>query len=262
MYRQFIQYQISQEIAKTDFFYDEADGNLLREMFEKMNRQCGSNYHYLAEIAYHLTPGASQIVLEYFDRFHSEGVRAFLLPQLLYDKNVPDARIILDGYLRFKSSPDYISGKDQPAPLYISARYDNALKKLKPKKLKAGLEELVVCPRDVVYLPFTMKMLASWKSSAVEMQLSRYFDPMTIPTQEFGLPEDSAHFFPPVSSMRKELLYYAIACSVYYPSDENITNVQKLLVSDDQNLRLAAQKAMNRLSPKIQLTPSENTVCK
>ena len=248
MYTRFIQYQIDQEIAKTEYVYDEADGALLREMFEKMNCQCGSSYHYLAEIVFHLTPGASWIVLEYFERFHSEGVRAFLLPQLLYDKNLPDARIILDGYLRFKNSPDYISGKDKPAPVYISASYDSALKKLKPKKLKAELEALVAYPRDVVYLPFTMRMLASWRSPVVEQQLRRYFDPTTISVQEFGLPEDSAHFFPPVSSMRKELLFFAIACSVYYPSVENITNVRQFLVSDDQNLRIAAQKAMKRLS--------------
>ena len=248
MYTRFIQYQINQEIAKINYVYDEADGTLLREMFEKMNRQCGSSYHYLAEIVYHLTPGASRIVLEYFDRFHSEGVRAYLLPQLLLDKNLPDARIILDGYLRFKHSPDYISGKDKPAPAYISTRYDDALKKLKPKKLKAELEAFAACPRDVVYLPFTMRMLASWRSPVVEQQLRRYFDPATISAQEFGLPEDSGDFFPSVSSMRKELLFFAIACSVYYPSDENIGNVQKLLVSDDQNLRMAAKKAMKKLS--------------
>jgi hypothetical protein len=250
MYTKMVQDRINKELAKIDYVYDEIDGSLLREMFEKINDQCGSSYHYLCEIANRLTPNASKIVLEYFDRFHSEGVRAFLLPQLLYDKNFPDARIILNGYLRFKNSPEYISGKDKPSSAYIYVRYDNALKKLKPKKLKTELESFVAYPRDVIYLPFTMRMLASWKSSAVEAQLGRYFNPTKITAQEFGLPEDSADFFPPVSSMRKELLFFAIAASVYYPSRENIANVQKYLVSDDQNLRMAAQKAIKKIYPK------------
>ena len=252
MYTKMMQNRIDDELAKIDYVYDEADGKTLHEMFEKISCQCGVSYHYLSEIANILTPNASKIVLEFFDRFQSEGVRAFLLPQLLYDygKSFPDPKIILNGYLRFKQSPVYISEKGKSSPAYIYARYDNALKKMKPKKIKTGLEALVACPRDVIYLPLTMRMLASWKSSAVEAQLSRYFYPATITAQEFGLPEDAVDFFPPVSFMRKELLYYAIASSVYFPTEENIANVQKYLVSDDQNLRMAAQKAMRKISPE------------
>lgn len=235
------------EINQTAYCYGEEDRVLLQEMLECINQKFGTDYHYLAEIASILIPGASEIVLCYFDRFQSESVRGYLTGQLAFDKP-PDCDIILyKGYLRFKNSDMYISRNWKPSPAHIHSRYDNALRRLRPRRLRKELSELAECPRDVVYLPFTTRMAASWKLPSFEKLIRRYFSAMTIPAQEFGLSEDMEDSYPQLPFMREQLLFSAISWATYYPTEENESSLRALLTDKDPNVQAAAQKALNNL---------------
>lgn len=243
-----LQELIKREMHQTDFIYNDDDRAILSRMFDDLNSKTGANYHYLAEIAFQLAPNIGTIILPYFDLFHSESVRAYLVPQLVFDKIPSCDSVIYNGYLRFKQSSFYIPEKGKAAPTHICTRYDQAFKTLKPKKLKDELGQLANHPRDIVYLPFTMKMLASWKYPDLEKQIVRYFSAMTLPSEEFGIPKETEYFFPTISFMRKQLLLYAISCSVYYPSSEIKEHLQSLLTYHDSDIQMAAKKSFKKVS--------------
>lgn len=244
MKTKFIQDQIYKEQHQIDYLYDSGDRALLQELFSCLNRTLGSDYHYLAEIAYQCVPGGSSIVQSFFDRFSSEGVRAYLLPQLLLDKPLSCDKAVYNGYLRFKNSDAYIAEKGTPAPAHIYASYDNAFKALKPKRLQNELICFANCPRDVVYLPFTMKMVASWRPPDFEKLIIRYLSATKMTQREFGGSIDS---LPNLDYMRKQVLFTAISCAAFYPSERIIELLQGFLNDEDENIRFSSQKALKKI---------------
>ena len=111
---------------------------------------------------------SGEIMREYIELFESEYVRAYLIPQLVYDKVKNCADTVIGMYMHFKASDYYIAKAGKPMPAAICVRYDNAFRQLKPKKMQNRLLELAHYPVDAFYLPLTMRMLASWKSEEME----------------------------------------------------------------------------------------------
>ena len=244
MHTKLIQDQIAREINKIDYIYDDYDRDLLAKMFKRIRQSVGAQYNYLAEIALHPTPNASTIVLPFFEQFHSESVRAFLLPQITLDNPKLYGEVIYNGYIKFKNSSCYISDKGRPAPTHIFSRYDKALIKTKPHALKWELFSLAKNPRDIIYLPSTMKTLASWRFQEMGEQVNRYFSAMTMSDLEFGFTKTLEDSYPTLHFMRRQLLFFAITCSPYYPTEQTVSNLRVWITSTDLDIRNAAKKAL------------------
>lgn len=242
-----LQRSINDEIAYKDFIFNDADYRLLQMMISEINT-LGYDVHYLAEIEAFRLPGLGEIIKKYINKYNSEATRAYLIPQMILDKVDDCAKLVLDLYLHFKHSDEYISKPEKPAPAHIYVRYDNAFKRLKPKRLKKQLIKLVSNPRDAFYLPFTMRMLASWKEEEIKYMLISYLDESSITAESIGLyDEENRPFFPSLASVRRELKFTAIDGLRYYPSIEIMELIKPYTIDSDLDVRAAAERTVKAL---------------
>lgn len=239
---------IEREKASTDYYYSEADKVILSELFKEINEYAGTNFQYLAEIEAFNIKGSGEIMARYITRFSSESVKGFMVPQLVSDKIKDCDQLILDLYLHFKASDEYISEPGVPAPAHIYARYDNAFRKLKPKRLKEELIKLAYNPRDAFYLPFTMRMLASWKIPELREVLLSYLPVPDITAQSVGICEDSNNYYPSLDYIKQGLGFTAIDGLKYYPSAEMCEIIRRYTTDSDPDIRAAANKSLKTLS--------------
>ena len=247
-----LQDEIEKEKVERSVCYSQADILLLDEMFDKINVTHSTNYHYLAELDSLVIPSSVPIILQYIKKFQSETIRAYLIPQIISDRPAEKDFIVLDLYKHFKQSSCYISPPSVPAPAHIYVRYDNAFIKIKSKRIKTDLTQLVSSPRDAFYLPLTTKMLASWKLPEMKKILVSYLDSDRFTFADLGLSEENAHLcFPPLSSIKRELKFLALMGLKYFASSEIFNLVQKVLnSSEDKDIRLAAQKCLKVIEAK------------
>lgn len=239
---------IEREKAGIDYCCTDADRATLRELFKEINAYAGTAIQYLAEIDALNLYGSGQIIARYITKLSSESVKSILIPQLVSDKVKDCDKLLLQLYLHFKASDEYISMPGFPAPAHIYVRYDNAFKALKPKRLKDDLIKLAHNPRDAFYLPFTMRMLASWKVPELKELLILYSSNSNITAQDVGIGENCDAFLPPLAFIKRELRFIAIDGLKYYPSD-NISEVIRQYITDsDPDIRAAAQRTLKVLS--------------
>lgn len=235
---------IEQEIKGLDYIYPKADKELLHRLLEEINTYAGTNFHYLAELDAFNIPGSGKIIAKYITNFSSESVKGILIPQMVSDKVKNCDKLIIQLYLHFKSSNEYIARPGEPAPAHIYVRYDNAIKRLKPKKYAKELLALARNPRDAFYLPFTMRMLASWKLSEMKNLLISYSTDDCFTAQDVGIYDDEQQYFPPFESMKRELKFTAIDGLKYYPSKEVADLITPFLSSCDKDVRAAAKRTL------------------
>ncbi len=206
--------------------YSPADRLVLDEMFLEINRQAGTDFHYLAELDAFIVPGSGPIIARYIRKLETPSARAYLIQQMVSDR-IPDCdRLVLELYRDFRTS------QDRPGAAYV--RYDNAFRSLKPKRLKAELLALVEDPLDAYCLPFTVKTLASWKLPGLYPLLLRYAD------SDRTAPKLAAQ-------IRRELKFQAIAGLKYYPTPETTEILLSFTLSPDQDLVQAARKSLKTL---------------
>ena len=244
---------IEREKEEFDYKYLESDRIVLAKMMDRINEHCGTDIRFLAEIDAFNIPGSGIIMTQFLDKFQSESIRSYLIPQITADRVKDCARIVLSSYLHFKNSDDYISASNKPAPAQIYTRYDKAFKDLRPKKLKEDLLSLAYNPRDAFYLPFTMRMLASWKIPVLERVFSFYLDSSNITYESVGLPEQSNNYFPPLPFIRRELKFTAIEGLKHYPSESIIKLVRECMSDSDKDICSAAKKTIGYLEKHILL---------
>lgn len=238
---------IQREIDGTDYMCSAKDKNLLYKLFGEINRCTGTNIQYLAEIDAFNFPGAGEIIAQYITKFSSESVKGFLIPQMVADRVKDCDKMVLQLYLNFKSSDEYIGKPGQPAPANIYVRYDNAFKKLKPKRLVGDLISLARNPRDAFYLPFTMRMLASWKVPEMRDLLVFYARNRLTPS-DVGIQEDTNQlFYPSLEFIIRELKFTAIDGLKHFPSPETRTLIAALADSTDKDIRSAAKRTLTTL---------------
>lgn len=243
---------IEGEKRNRNYVYSDNDKNTLKKMCDEINSSCGTNIHYLAEIDFYNISGSGSIMVRYLDQFQSESVRCFLIPQLVSDKVDNCADIVYNSYIHFKESDEYISGPGEPAPAHIYVRYDNAFRKLKPKKRKMELAALANNPRDVCYLPFTMNMLASWKIPGLEQLFIQYLDVSAFSNDKLGLPEQDENYYPPSSFIRRQLQFTAIECLRYYASVNTITALHAFDCHGDKDLLSTVKKTLKKIENEVQ----------
>ena len=119
VYHALLNDKIACEQNGTDFFCPSEDRRLLHKMFYEINHQTGSDIHYLAQIDSFIIPGAGRIVEKYILDFTSESVKCYLIPQMIADKITDCDKLLLQLYLHFRQSKEYISEPGQPAPAHI-----------------------------------------------------------------------------------------------------------------------------------------------
>lgn len=247
-YNNLILDSIEREKSGTDYCCPAADKVLLSELLGEINQYAGASLHYLAELDMFHVPGAGTIAAKYIERFSSESVRGYLIPKLVYDKIPGCDKLILQLYMHFKSSDEYIAAPGEPAPAQIYVRYDNAFKTLRPKKPAKELLALAHNPRDAFYLPFTMRMLASWKSSEMKPLLISYANNDWITAQDVGICNDEQTCSPSLEFMKRELKFTAIEGLKYYPSPEVTDIITSLAASADEDIKAAAKKTLKVLA--------------
>ena len=242
---------IERERAGKDYCCDEADKEILAALFRKINEYAGTDFHYLAELDAFTVSGAGDIFSDYVKRLSSQSVKAYLLHQLIAG-NIKDCdKLILDMYMDFKRSSRYISEKHLPAPAHIYVRYDNSIKKLKPKRLKHELLQLAYCPRDFFYLPFTMKMLASWKIPELKDLLILYSSESNLSQYDLGIDDDGEEYFPPVSFIKRQVRFTAIDSLKYYPSCDVVEIIRQYTKESDVNIQETAKKTLCQLEKRL-----------
>ena len=244
-YDRILQDSIDREKKGIDYLYNENDKAVLLQMLDDINKTYGTNLRFLAEIDYFYIPGSGTIMAQFLDKFQSESIRGYLIPTIVSDNIKNCAQIVLQSYLRFKCSKEYISEPNQPSPAHIYVRYDNALKKLKPKEYKEDLLLLAQNPRDVFYLPFTMRMLASWKIPELEQILVSYLDDSYVTNESLGLPQQNENYYPSAAFIKRELKFTAINCLKYYPSNFVITKLKAYTEIEDKDIQLAVNKTIH-----------------
>ena len=239
---------IEREKNGLDYICPKADKELLHKLLDDINRYAGTDYHYLAELAAFNIPGAGSIVAKYITEFSSEDVKGYLIPQMVSDKIKDCDTLVFQLYMQFRSSDEYIAKPGEPAPTHIYVRYDNAFKTLKPKRLAKALTELAHSPRDAFYLPFTMRMLASWKIPEVKDLLLSYCAEDSFSAYDVGIYDDKQQYFPSFEFMKRELTFTAIYGLKYYPSEEVSNIIMSLATSTDKDIKLAAKRTLIALT--------------
>lgn len=236
---------IKKEISGEDYCYSASDKVLLGKMFAEINRSLGTDIRYLVEMDAFIFHGSGEIVARYITQFETEGVRAYLLEQIIADK-VPDCDLLTyELYKHFKSSESYISQPQAPAPAHIYVRYDNTFRRLRPRRLKAELLELARSPRDAEYLPFTMRMLASWRVPQMHDILLSYAESDRLTPADVGLdPSDDLRRAPTLDTIKRNLKFTAIAGLKYYATPEAKAVLDRFAASDDKDFREAAEKSL------------------
>lgn len=237
-------YNIENEKNGIGHVYGENDKKILAAMTRDINKHLGTDIHYLTEIHMFNLQGAGSIMLNYIHQFESESVKAYLIPQLVTDRVPNCSEIILDLYKGFKSSNKYISAPGESAPVHIAMSYDYAFTKLKPKKYRKELMNYMIEPRDIFYLPLTARMIASWKKPEMYERMLKLYESYSITDNELGLEEGVEGYAPPAEFIRRELKFTAIDCLKYYPTEEVVEMLVKLLDHSDKHFRNAANKSL------------------
>ena len=239
---------IDREKKGIDYICPKSDKELLHRLLDEINDYAGTNYHYLAELAMLNISGAGSIVAKYITKFSSEGVKGYLIPQMVSDKIKDCDKLVFQLYMQFRLSDEYVAKPGEPAPAHIYVRYDNAFKQLKPKRLAKDLIELTHSPRDAFYLPFTVRMLASWKMPEMKSLLLSYAAKDSFSAQDVGIYDIEQPYFPSLEFMRRELLFTAINGLKYYPSAEAIDVITSLTTSPDKDIKSAAKRTLIALT--------------
>lgn len=239
---------IEREKKGLDYICPQADKELLHKLLDEINSYAGTNYHYLAELDAFNISGAGSIVAKYITEFSSEDVKGYLIPQMVSDKIKDCDKLVFQLYMQFRLSDEYIAKPGEPAPAHIYVRYDNAFKILKPKRLAKDLIELAHSPRDAFYLPFTMRMLASWKVPEMKNLLLSYSTNDSFSAQDVGIYDSEQLYFPSLEVMKRELIFTAIAGLKYYPSAEVMGIITSLATNTDEDIKLAAKRTLIALT--------------
>lgn len=241
---------IEREKKGLDYHCSERDSAILKELFAEINEFAGTDIRYLAEIDALRISGSGEIIAKYITKFSSESVKSYFIPHLVCDKVKDCDKLILKLYLHFRTSSEYISLPGSPAPSNIYVRYDNAFKTLKPKRIKNELVKLVFSPRDVFYLPFTTKMLASWMMPELEELLLSYSSNSNITAWDIGIIEKQDDYYPPLSFIKRELRLIAIDGLKNYPSKHVFKVIEQYIEDPDPDIRTVAKKTLKSINDR------------
>lgn len=229
--------QINIDEERRDASFVDGDKKILEKLLTEVNQYAGTRFTTLAELASYNVHGAGAIVARYIELFQSEGVRMELLDQLVADRVENCGQLLMKMYRNYRRT-----WKDGMEHLQDACAYDNAFWRLKPKKMKAELLELTSDIRSVVVLPFTMRMLASWKLSEMEQFLLECLKGQNLGYHDFGMSESAN---PQVLELAKaQVIHIGLYGLRYYPSGEVLEALHRFENDGNKDIRTAAIKTM------------------
>lgn len=235
---------LKREIERKDRIFSPEDDIVFQEMLEEINAS-GYDIHYLATFDFYNIPNIGEIVKKYIFRFQSENIRSALIEQLVFSR-VPDCgEILLELYLHYRQSTC-----KTPTNAGIIVRYDNAFNRCKPKRIKNELLELLSVPINAYYLPFTLKMLSSWKIPECQEILLRYLHPENISASDLEIAEDTEDLLARLQYRQKQLRCSAILNLRYYPTDEIISILENITHETDRDFCRAAEKSLQYIKSR------------
>ena len=220
------------------------DREILKSMFAELKNVYGYDLHYIVDLDFFWYKDAEGIFYKYVGDFQSETTRALIIRQLAHNKRKDTAEIIYDWYLHFKNSSYYISKPGRPSADWEALQYDHAFCKLKSKRIKNKLLQLSYYPRDAYYLPFTMKMLGSWKIPEMEERFLSYLEGRGITKETLGLPEDDSDYGPNYEWIKRQLFFRGMDILRYFPSEKNKNLISGYLNDPDRDIREAAERQL------------------
>ena len=230
--------------------YSQKDRVMLDAMFHEINRYAGTNFHYLAELDVYNIAGSGTIIARYLWRLETQTARAFLVPQLVSDRIKDCDKLVLDLYLDYKKSDICTLDPAGKSSVAIYVRYDNAFRKLKPKRLKQELLALAADPQDAYRLPLTMQMLSSWKLPEMYSILVRYANSENTTPEQLGFLADTQERHRRIENIKRDLQFVSIWGLKYYPTQEAIKILSGFTQSPDKDIVLAARKTLKCLEKK------------
>ncbi|MBR6802002.1 MAG: hypothetical protein IKM61_09650 [Eubacteriaceae bacterium] len=239
------------EEEKKSSIYSEADRIVLDELLEEINAFTGTDFHYLAELNAYNIKGSGPIMAKYVERFDSLTIKAVLLMQIVVDKVPKAAELTLKSYFEFKNSDEYIASPGSPAPAFIFVQYDNMFIKLRPKRLKKELFELVNNPRDAYYLPLTTQMLASWKIPGMKELAFRYFFSENVSAADCGFTTEDEYVDRQMGYIRRELKFHGINCLGYFAEQEVLDFLNEYVDDPDKDIQMCIKKNIKKIEKKL-----------
>ena len=224
--------------------YDEHDREILQKICSEINALAGTNLKYLIELDRLNIPGAGYIIAKHIGQLHSEWAKACLLDPMVQDR-IPDGdKMLFRLFKAFDCSEDSLH---RPEAHYV--RYDDAICRLKPKKIKFELLELAHDPNFAIQLPFTMRMLASWKLPEMKDLLLLYLFESSVDLSSVkgyeGVQGSAREPF-----LRRKLVLRALNGLKYYPSEDVINAVLPFANDSDADICAAAKKTLKHISSK------------
>ena len=239
MYEDFLVKTWMERDKKMGSPYTIHDQELMEKMCKEINDSlsCSIKLEHISQFHHYHIIGSGEIVKNYVKKFDSEYIRAELMLQMVHDHIEGCAELIYEMYLNFKESEWYLTGGVE------GSLYDNAFWRLKPKRLRKNLVDFAYYPRDVYYLPLTIRMLCSWKLPEMEERLYFYADEMNITAEMVGLSSDGTERNQQeLSWIRRQTSFLPFTGLKYYPSEKAEAFIQKWLDGSDKDKKMAAIK--------------------
>jgi len=224
--------------------YDEHDHEILQKICSEINALAGTNIRFLFELDRLNVPGAGFIIAKYIGQLHSEWAKACLLDPMVQDRIPNGDKMLLSLFKAFDCSEDSFH---RPEAHYV--RYDNAICRLKSKKIKFELLALAYEPNFAIQLPFTMRMLASWKLPEMKDLLLLYLSKSSIDLSSVkgyeGVQGSAREPF-----LRRKLILRAFNGLKYYPSEDVYNAILPFTNDEDADIRASAIKAIKYITEK------------
>jgi len=222
------------------------DNEILKQLLSEINIQNNLKLKYLAQLDLLKIDNINHLIIKYIYEFKSSHIKAILLKQLFLGDDFEKVDIAVKLYNEFKESKEYISEINESAPNHIITIYDNLLSNLTSKTDKDKLQVIFTNPRDLYYLPLTIKSLSKSKNTNIKNILMKCLNPSYI-TRKIGKEYNDENYDPSLSIIKYKLILNSLECLKYYHEEEVIELIQKFENNKDLSIQKQAIKTLNHL---------------
>ena len=242
-----LKHAIESEKNGTGFVCSAKDRIVFESMAEEINKTFGTKFHFIAEFFHYNIDGAGSIIVKYLNQFESITMRCYFIDNVVSDRVKNCSETVYQLFLDYKNSRQYNNRNGFEAVIL-----DNCIIKLKPKKMKKELTELIRYPKDAYLLPFTTRMLASWKLPEMEPLLKKYLQCSLITERDYVFENESQNEIAGfIQFANRQLFFSAVNGLKYFPSEENAGLIQPLLFSSDNDIAAAAKKTLRYMEKHV-----------
>lgn len=237
---------IEDEALGISYIKNSYDKSILKQLLSEINQQNNTNYKYLAQLDILIIKNINHIIMKYIYEFKSSHIKAILLKQLFYGDDYEKIDIAIKLYNEFKESNEYVSNINYSAPTHITIIYDNLLSNINNKMDKEKISFLISNPRDVYYLPLTVKALSKIKNNNIKEILVKSLNPSYI-TRKIGSQYNDENYDPPLSLIKYKVTLLSLECLKYYHDESIFESIKKFENHKDKEIQKQAVKTLKHL---------------